>query len=198
MTLLSKIVELKDNLLELEKDAEKLPEEIRHAVLDSFKGCRENLNTAGNSIEQFYKEDEQILNIKKDLLDKMDKEKIYKGVPGEKRQEMVSKIIKGSKTIFIKEKELKDFILKSLKALSEEDLIKKAYSKEEILNMGKKLLGKEARTAAEFVKYNKGLEFFVDSLAKFSNRQDTLDLALEKIMDTPQLCTNYLYTYYGV
>jgi len=198
VTILKKINELKDSLSAIEEEATHLPAEIRQEVQNDLKGCRQSLNQAGTSLEKHYKQDDLTLDIKKDLLDKMDKEEIYQGVSMEKRQRMVEKIIGSSKHIFLKEQELHEYIKKTLKLLTPEDLVKKAYSKGELIKLGATLLGKKAKSASEYIKYNEGLDFAVGSQSKFSNKQDTQDKALARIEKSPSLRTSYLYAYYGV
>jgi len=198
VTLLKKINELKDNLSEIEEGTTDLPKEVRHGVQDSLKECRQALNRAGVLIEKYYTQDALTLDIKKDLLDRMNKEEIYQGVPIEKRQKMIDKIIGSKSHTLMKEQELKEYIKKTLKLLPPEDLVKKAYLKEELIKLGEMLLGEKAKNASEYVKYNEGLDLAVGSQSKFSNKQDTQEKALARIEKTPSLRTSYLYAYYGV
>ena len=199
MAILKQINEIKDLLSKVEKEALQLDKEIQHQVLDSLKDCREALNQAGASLEKHSKQDEMTLDIKKDLLDKMEKDELYHGVPQDKRQKMVDKIIESSTHIFMKERELKEYLTKTLKFLKPEDLVKKAYTKEELVKLGTTILGPEkSKNASEYLKYNEGLDFAVSSQAKFSNKQDTEDKALQRILKNPSLRTSYLYAYYGV
>jgi hypothetical protein len=172
-----------------------LPDEIRSDVDDNFKTIRELLNTTGVIIEKYFKDQRTINEMSKDLLDKMDASEIYKGFSIEKKEAIVEKIIDDNDLVLLDINGLQEFIKDKLQTEEDGILIKKAYSKKDILKLGEAVSDADA---SEVMKYEAGVKVLEDMVKTPTGRKDAIAHGIKRLMGNTTTVQYYLLLYYGM
>ena len=195
MTVLQKINDLKPLLQSIEEEIDTLPGELQEDVVKSINELRTALNNSANLIEKYYNDERLLLLIQDDLSQKMGDDPLYTGLPQEKRKLITEKIIEEDDINLIGIDELKEFILDKLKQGTPEELVKQAYSKNDILSLGDAL---EPNRSEELILYETGVAKLLEVVETPVGREDALAHGIKRNIDDPKLRNNYLYLYYGV
>jgi len=193
---LQKLNDLKLKITELEELAEKdIPEEIQKEVVDSIQSLRDIINRIGTTVEKHFHDEKVLKNMEKDIHHRMANEELYLTIPKEKHHQIIEKIIEDPEINLLTEKELQNFVEDRLKNAGTEELITKAYSKQDIINLGDAVAD---RDSSETVKYEAGLDVLKGMVETPSGRDDALTHGLTRIMADPKTRAHYLYLYYDI
>ena len=192
---LQKLNDLKPKLMEIEELADDIPEEIREEVLNSLRSVRDMVNRTGSMVEKHFHDEKVLENMEQDIHNRMSEEQLYQTLPKERHHEIVEKVIEDPDINLLTEEELKDFVEDRLKNAGTEELITKAYSKQDIINLGDAVATKGSN---ETVTYEAGLDVLKGMVETPTGREDALMHGITRIMSDPTTRAHYLYLYYGM
>jgi hypothetical protein len=196
MPLLKSITDLKPAVYELEKEAGRtMPDEIRDSVVQSIREIRDAVNKTASLIEKHYRDEELLANMKKNLERDMKKEPIYDGLTREMKDAVMESVIGDPEINLINEGEFKEFVLDQLKTGTPEILIKTAYSKNSIIELGDAVA---ARGAGQNDKYAAGMGVLSDMVKTPTGREDALSQGVARALSDPTIRRHYLNLYYGL
>jgi len=179
----------------IEDSVSSLPEDLISEVDKEMKELRNLVNTIGGTIEKYFKDQKSIQEMTKNTLLTMDKLEIYKGLSNEQKNAIVEKIIGDADLILIGPDELKDFIKDKLETDSAENLVKKAYSKRDIIHLGEAV---SSDTSSEVVKYDAGLNVLREMVKTPTGRNDAIVHGIKRLMGNTVTLHYYLMLYYGM
>lgn len=184
-------------------------EEIRAEAKETFTGDDKDFEAINNSIdelaatltqtisliEKHYSDERTMDKIEKDLRTKLADDPIFEGFSEEQRNQIIEKIISDPDVSLITEEELKEYITGELKSASSTDLITKAYSKDDIINLGDAVA---EPGSSELFKYDSGLEVLRNMVETPTGREDALTYGLKRMMSDSATRLNYVNMYYGI
>jgi hypothetical protein len=197
MPVLERLNQIKKELSEIREEAvSTLDKEVLPEFVASFDSLVEKINQTGSIIEKHYQDDENVEVMKTDLIDQMNKdEKLYGGVPKEKRDAIAEKIIANPKINLANEEDLRHFIANDLADLSPKELVGQAYDKDEIIRLGRSISDEKA---SDGVRYSAGLKQLMDLAESPQGFEEIQAQAEKRILDKPKERLRYLYKYYEV
>jgi len=193
---LEKINNLKGLLKSIEEDINSLPEDLITIVNKDTKSLRNLVNTIGINIEKYFRDQKNIKEMSKNILSRMDELEIYKGLSGNQKSAITNKIISNADLILIGSEELREFMQDKLQTDSAENLIKRAYSKKDIISLGDAVTS--SSDAGEMVKYDAGLNVLRDMVKTPTGRKDAITHGIKRLMGNLTTLQYYLLLYYGV
>ena len=195
MSTLEKLNNLKVLLKDItEKDLGSLPEEIKPEAVENLRLVRETVNNTGNMIEKYYRDKHNINKMVNDLRSKMDEIDIYKGLSDTQKKSIVERIIKDENLVLITREDLEDFIEDKLKTDSVDGLIKKAYSKKDIMKLGESV---NPSNSNEVVNYDSGFSILQDMVKTPTGRKDAITHGIQRLMGDVNTLRHYMMLYYG-
>lgn len=195
MSVLEKINNLKGFLTNLEGDVDVLPDALVSTIDKDLKNLRNLVNTIGGTIEKYFKDQRNINNMEKNILNRMNMLDIYKGLSDKEKSSISKKIINNADLILIGPEDLKEFIQDKLQTDSAETLIRKAYTKTDIINLGEATTSSDA---SEVVKYDAGMNILKDMVKTPTGREDAIAHGIKRLMGNKTTLHNYLLLYYGI
>lgn len=184
-------------------------QDIRNEAEETFQGSEDEIATINTSLEELsaaldrsisliekHYSDERTMDImERDLRRRMAEEPIFEGVSEENKNTIVEKVIADPDTELINEDELKDHITNELKNASTTELITKAYSKSDIVNLGDAVV---KPGSSETKKYDHGLEILRNMVETPTGREDALTYGLKRLMEDSQSRLHYIFQYYSL
>ena len=179
MALLIKLNDIKPQIMEIRSEAEKMIGEETGEVMNAIDELSESLNRTIQLVNKHYSDERTLNAIEKDLNNKIDESPIFEGIPQTKREEIIEKIISEDDVELIEEEELKKFIMDDLKNSSSDDLVTKAYSKQDIINLGESVVDSDA---SETRKYDAGTDILRDMVETPNGREDALTFGLKRLL----------------
>lgn len=195
MSALEKLNNLKVLLKDItEKDLDSLPEEIKPEAFENLRLVRETVNNTGNMIEKYYRDKHNINKMVNDIRSKMDEIDIYKGLSDTQKKSIVERIIKDENLVLITGEDLEDFIEDKLKTDSVDGLIKKAYSKKDIMKLGESV---NPSNSNEVVNYDSGFSILQDMVKTPTGRKDAITHGIQRLMGDVNTLRHYMMLYYG-
>ena len=195
LNILEQINKLKVSLKELNESTGDLPEEIKSEVDSKFKTIRDMLNNTGFTIEKYFKDQRTIQKMSKDILNRMDELEIYKGISSKQKNSITEKIIEDKDLTLIGPNEVQEFIEDQLKTDSDENLIKKAYSKKDIIYLGEAV---NKPDVSEVMNYDAGLKILKDMVKTPTGRRDAIAQGIKRLAGNVTTLQYYLMLYYGI
>jgi hypothetical protein len=196
MAVLDRLNKVKKELAEIREEAvSTLDKEVLPVFIANLDALAEQLNKTGTSVEKHYQDEQNVDVMKQDLLDQMEEEQIYSDVPPEKRDEIAEKVIGDPKLNLASEEDLGQFIAKELANLEPKELITQAYSKDEIIRVGRSLSDEKA---SDGIKYSAGLKQLMELAETPTGFEDIQAQGEKKILSKSKDRLRYLYKYYEV
>ena len=195
MSVLEKINNLKGLLTSLESDVVALPDALVSTVDKDLKNLRNLVNTIGGTIEKYFKDQRNINTMEKNILNRMNTLEIYKGLSDKEKSSISKKIINNADLILIGPEDLKEFVQDKLETDSAETLIRKSYTKNDIVNLGEATTSSDA---SEVVKYDAGMNILKDMVKTPTGREDAIAHGIKRLMGNKTTLHNYLLLYYGI
>lgn len=195
MGILEKLNNLKAVIKDISNNIDELPEEIKSEVDARFKALRSMVNEVGGIIEKHFKDETSLKKISKDLINRMDSLEIYKGITDRQKEAIVEKIVEDKSLVLIDSDGLSSFIEDKLKSDSVENLVKKAYSKKDIIKLGEAVVSHDSN---EVVKYDAGVGILRDMVKTPTGRKDAIAYGIKRLMGNATTLQYYLMLYYRV
>ena len=195
MNILEHINKLKVLLKDISDSTGDLPEEIKPEVDSKFKTIREILNNTGFTIEKYFKDQITLDKMSKDILDRMDTLEIYKGLSEEQKNNIVEKVIENKDLVLVGPDEMTVFIGDKLKTDSDENMIKKSYSKKDIIKLGEAV---NKPDASEIMNYDAGFKIIQDMVKTPTGRKDAITNGIKRLMGNSTTLQYYMMLYYGL
>ena len=196
MAILERLNNAKIALKELEEESKTLPLEIKEPTIKNLEEIREQINKTASIIEKYFHDKEAFDLMKRELLEKMEEEMVYNGVPSEQRREIAEKIVRNSRLNILDNESFRKYIVNSLRTLDSVRLAQKSYTKKEIIKIGESTL--TDKYAGESAKYRKGIDVLVDMIETPKGRKDALARAESRILTDSKMRLYYVYQYYGL
>lgn len=193
MGVLEKLNKLKVLLKEISSSTEDLPKEIKPEVDENLKVIRTLVNNVGGSIEKYFKDQRTFKKIGKDIRNRMDELEIYKGLSDKRKNAIVNKIVNDKDMVLVDSSELSEFIKDKLKTDSVENLIRKAYSKKDIIKLGEAVTEPDA---GEVMKYDAGMDILRDMVKTPTGQEDAITYGIKRLMGNSTTLQYYLMLYY--
>lgn len=186
-----------NNIKVLLKDValDEVPEEIRPEVSENLTLIRETINNTGTMVEKYFRDKRNITQMIKDIRSKMDKIDIYKGLSEKQKSTITDKIISGNDLVLISKDELREFIEDKLKTDSVDNLIKKGYSKKDIMKLGESV---NPPNSNEIVNYDSGFSILQDMVKTPTGREDAISHGTQRLMSDTNTLHHYMLLYFGV
>ena len=196
MGILEKLNNLKAILKDMvNKDLEKLPEELKPEVKEHLSSLRETANNIGTIIEKYYRDKKNIGNMITELRSKMNEIDIYKGLSDKQKNVILDRIVEDGELNLLTKEDLENFIADRLKSESVDGLIKKAYSKKDIMKLGESV---NPLNSNEIVNYDSGFSILQDMVKTPTGRKDALGHGVKRLMDNINTMHHYMMLYFGV
>lgn len=196
MRILEKINQLKSDLSSIRDLAvTDLPESLQPDITPLFEDARSAIVTLGNTIEKHFQDAERVVKMQTELGRQMAKDTLYAGLTDAERSKVVKKIIIDPKSSLIDSDQLRDVVRMNLQKLSSDELIVKAYSRDEIISLGRALSDGSAGTGAA---YDSGISILKKEVETSRGLQEAMTRAENRIMLDPNLKKQALLQFYGV
>lgn len=193
--LIQKLEDLKVSLDEIQQEAlVEVPSEILPQISETLENVRTSLNDSASVLEQHYQDIQLSETLKKDLLQQMKEDDLY-NVPEDKQLAITDSIIDSDDKHLLSSEEFKDYITKHLRGLEDEELVTKAYSKQDIIQLGEAVVDSGVN---EQSKYDAGIEVLLDMVQTPTGRDDALAHGEERILENSSSRLYHLYEYYEV
>jgi hypothetical protein len=182
-------------LKDIEIDAASLPVEIRRDFLDNLQEIRSSINQAGGIVEKYFKDEKAYETMKAAMLDRMGQISIYEGLDDKVKDVIADRIIRSNDMNLLTVDEFNEFVKDRLRTSSLDDLIKKSYTKYDIINLGEAV---ESADASETKKYESGLGVLRGFVTTPSGRNEAIAHGITKIMKDATLRKYYISLYYNL
>lgn len=195
MKILEQLNSLKLMLKDIEIDAASLPVEIRRDFLDNLQEIRSSINQAGGIVEKYFKDEKAYETMKQAMLDRMGQISIYEGLDDKVKEVIADRIIRSNDMNLLTVDEFNEFVKDRLRTSSLDDLIKRSYTKYDIINLGEAV---ESEGASETKKYESGLGVLRGFVATPSGRNEAIAHGITKVMKDATLRKYYLSLYYNL
>ena len=196
MGILEKLNNLKAMLKDMtDKDLEKLPEELKSEVKEYCSSLRETANNIGTMVEKYYRDKKNIGNMVTELRTKMNEIDIYKGLSEKQKKVIIDRIVEDGELNLLTKEDLENFIADRLKSESVDGLIKKAYSKKDIMKLGESV---NPPNSNEIVNYDSGFSILQDMIKTPTGRKDALGYGIKRLMGDTNTMHHYMMLYFGV
>lgn len=196
MALLIKLNDIKPQIEDIRREAEEsMPGEESEEITNAIDELSDALTRAIQVIDKHYSDERTLDLIEKDLEKRIAEEPIYEGIPTDKKDEMIEKIIASPDVQLINEEELKEYISGYLKSLATDELITKSYGKQDIINLGESVTND---SASETRKYDAGVNVLRDMVETPTGREDALTFGLKRLMEDSASRLHHIYMYYGM
>lgn len=195
MKVLEQLNNLKTSLKAIEENSGDLPEEVQSDFQDILTEIRESINKAGSIVEKYFTDEKTFENMGKDLQEKMAAIPIYTGLDDKIKETIIDRVIRSKDLNLLDEDQLRKFIEDRLKTGSVEDLIKKAYSKYDILKLGEAV---ESIEASETKKYDAGMDVLRGLASTPSGREEAIAHGTQRILKDVTTRRYYISLYYGL
>lgn len=193
MGILEKLNNLKSLLKDVSDGTDTLPDEIRPEIEENFKVIRTMVNTAGGIIEKYFKDQRTVDKMRNELSQRMNELEIYKGLTDKNKKAIIEKVINDKDMVLVGTEELSAFIKDKLKTSSVDNLVKQAYSKKDIINLGDAVSNPES---SEVVKYDAGMDVLRDMVKTPVGREDAITHGIKRLMGNSTSLQYYLMMYY--
>jgi hypothetical protein len=195
LKILESLNSLKIALKPIEQAALDLPEEVQQDFSDGLTEIRDTINKVGAILEKYYNDKNTYENMKQDLEDKMARISIYTGMDEKIKEIIIDKVIRSKDLNLLTLEGLQDFIEDRLKTSGVEDLIKKSYSKYDILKLGEAV---ESPESSESKKYDAGLNILRDLVTTSRGREEAIAYGVKRLMRDVTTRKYYIGLYYGL
>ena len=191
------VLEKLNNIKVLLKDIslDEVPEKVRPEISENLHLIRETINNTGTMVEKYFRDKRNVSTMIKDIRSKMDKIDIYKGLSEKQKSTITDKIISGNDLVLISKDELREFIEDKLKTDSVDNLIKKGYSKKDIMNLGEAV---NPPNSNEIVNYDSGFSILQDMVKTPTGREDAITHGIQRLMGDANTLHHYMMLYFGV
>lgn len=196
MKILEQLTSLKKNLKDIEIAVNSLPQEIQQEFSDKLTDARNALTAAGDIVDKYFSDEKTFEAMTKDLLSRLNGIPIYEGLSDQIKASIVDKIIRSKDLNLLDENDLKVFIEDRLETSSIDDLLKKAYSKYDILKLGEAV--EKSRSVSVSKKYESGLNVLRGLVATPKGRQEAIAHGVERLMKDLMSRRYYISLYYGL
>lgn len=194
--ILESINTIKEELNSIKDESVKtLPNDILPQVLKSIQEIQKAVNSTGDLIQKYYNDKESLGKIHEDLMRRMNGDPIYSGLSLTQKTAIADKIIREPNLTLANEKDLREYVVESLRRLSPEELVTKAYTKSEIIHLGRSLT---EFGASEGVQYSAGLRALSELAVTPSGFEDAVAHGEDSILKNPKYRTQYLLSMYGM
>lgn len=196
MALLIKLNDIKPQIEDIRREAEEsMPGEDSGTIMNAVDELSEALTRTIQVIEKHYNDERTLDIMEKDLEKRMTEDPIYEGIPADKKDEIIEKVISNPDVQLINDEELKEHISSQLKDLATDELITKAYGKQDIINLGESVTDDNA---SETRKYDAGVNILRDMVETPTGREDALTFGLKRLMEDAASRLHYIYSYYDI
>lgn len=196
MSILTQINNLKIMLKNIDAGIPSLPKELQTIIEKDSKTLRDLVNTMGGAIEKYYKDQRNLKKMSQDLLNEMNESDIYKGLTARQKQAIVEKIISDADLVLLNAEDLRLFVRDKLQTEDDDDnLIKKAYSKKDIIHLGDAVA---PHGSSEVVKYDAGFKILRDMMKTPMGRKDAITHGIKRLLSNATTVQYYLMLYYGI
>lgn len=129
-----------------------------------------------------------------DLEAQMEENPLFNQFSENTKAVLVQKMINEGKPVATKD-DLIEFSEEKLRDLPTDQLVQKAYSKDEIIRVGRSVLGNDV---GDGVAYNKGLEILTEESLEPDNLNRVKALAIEKMIEDPKSLNQLIFEYYEI
>lgn len=188
-----------EKLIEIaEKLSDKATKIVGNQQLDEFLSA---MNNVGNSLsialsilEKESLSDLVSSDLVRDLEKQISEHPILSKVPEEVKALVIQKMLNAGRGVASKE-DLISFLQKSLRSLSNEDLVKKAYGKDEIIRVGRSVIEDKV---GDSVLYSRGLEILTEETVEPENLNNVYALIIKRTLRDPKEIEQLVYQYYGI
>jgi len=192
--ILEKINNLKMLLKDISDHVSSLPKEVHLVIEKDTKALRDLANTMGGAVEKYFKDQLNLKQMTKDLSHKMNELDIYRGLSDRQKDIILDKIISNADLVLVNAEDLRLFIKDKLQTESVENLIKKAYSKKDIVRLGESVVPDDS---GEVVKYDAGFKILQDMVKTPTGRKDAIAHGIKRLESNTTTLHYYLMLYYG-
>lgn len=195
MRILEKLNQLKSELSSIRDLAvSDLPESLQPTIAPLFEDAREAVVTLGDTIEKHFQDAEKVVRMQVELGRQMAKDPMYASLTDSEKSKIIKKIIVDPSSSLISGDQLSDVVRVSLQKLNSEELIVKAYTRDEILSLGRAL----DESASSGTAYDAGLKVLRKEVETTRGFQEAMARAENRIMKDPSLRKQALLQFYGV
>jgi len=196
MKILEKLNKLKELLTDIESDSrDTVPEEISKEFMDNLTVCRNTINKTGNILEKHIKDKEIEKRYKQELKERMEDIKIYSGLDDKIKELIIDRIFINKNMNLLTDDGFSEYITKQLRECSTDDLIKKSYSKYDILKLGESI---ESIETSETKKYEAGMSILRDLVKTSFGRDEAIAHGEKRITSNITAIRYYLSLYYKI
>lgn len=194
MKVIDGLNQIKDILKNIDSTAADLEPGIREQAVHALDDARSAVNNAALLIDNYYSQRQESRTITKDVMDKFRANPLFSGLDDATLGKYAQAVMEQPKLKVLEEPDLRNLIAADLQRASTEDLIHKAYSREEITTMGRRLL---TNAGNEKVAYERGMESLTNLVETPTGLLDVIQVAESKILDDPNTLKRYFDAYYG-
>lgn len=195
MTILSKVQELSADLVGLADELGSIPpSDSKGAVIKAYESAKSALSNLAYSIEKFYQDRELSNQLRVDTLAKIEESPVYAGLSIEEKTAICDRILESSSKEVLSPQEFSEYVLERLRELSDEELAKIAYNKQDIMSLGQSVT---KGVQPDLVYYETGLEVIMNFVATPTGREEALARGQKRVLATPDLKRKFLKLYYA-
>lgn len=173
----------------IELSSDLLPELNR--LLDKVQ---DSINDAAGWVEKTLQDRLVERKMELELESQINSNPLYRDLDQDTRGKIVGVIISDPSKMLLKDEDFKEFLNQELNKLPNDKLILKAYTKDEIIRLGKSTTP-EGSVGEQ---YQAGLRTLQGTLDTSSGLDDAIAWGIKRIMGDPKARKQYLLSYYGL
>jgi hypothetical protein len=180
-------------VLEQVKFSDNLDQDTLDIITKKIDLVRDTLNDIGFILEKEAVDDKKLSEIKVEILRQLNDSPLYEGLSTDSVDKIADAIVKSADKHVLTSEDFDEEILTLLRKLSDEDLMKAAYTDADIEQVGFSVVrvhGPQAMT--------RGKEALMDIVRTPIGREEALNKAIERIRNDEELMLKYLLDYYEV
>jgi inorganic triphosphatase YgiF len=174
---------------------ESLPDSVLIEFNSSIDKAQEEVTVCIQIVEKHYEDEVAQSLMKREVEDQIKESSLFKGVGESTKSAIAEKVISDSKTVLLNEETFRKYLQDTLYKLPNEQLVLKAYSKDDIIRIGSALTSADA---SDGTRYNVGLKSLEGMMMKPEGVDEAVSFGMERILKDPRAKEHYLLAYYGL
>jgi nitrogen regulatory protein PII-like uncharacterized protein len=195
VSFLERLNEVKTALTNLSAEVELVPGRVRVEVAEHIKILQEKAVEIGALVSKEVTDHSTLTEIEAQIEQQMGASKLYSGLSPDDKKKIVDQIVNSLDKVVLTNGLLQEFVLEQLNELPEDKLATEAYSKAELVEMGKAVLPKGT---ADVVAERRGKEILVEQMKSPTAWQTTVQMAMTSILMDDKRRLAYVKKYYGI
>lgn len=193
---------MKEKLIQIEQLMREVMDEATNSLqkdeLSQFMQAADSILNSLEIAESVGIQDSNDSNAKDDIVEdlysQMNESPIFKRFSENTKAVLVQKMVNDGKPLAEKS-DLIEFVEKKLTDLPTDQLVQKAYSKDEIIRIGKSVLDDDV---GDGLSYSKGLEILTEESLEPDNLNRVKALAIENMVEDPKSLNQLIFEYYEI